>query len=653
MIGRASIGVAAAAMLFLTSADAQQPGTAAQAASGQETQQLDFQGWSTFNGDLGADKYSLANQITPANVGRLREAWEFHTGDVSFGANSNGKKIPETYFEATPIFANDTVYIGDSYYKIFALEPDTGRVKWKFDPNATLKPLTQPGMKSRGVAYWQSSTGASGPCSKMVYIGTMDAKLYGVDADTGRLCPGFANGGVLDVNQWNDTNAKWPLSLLQPPTVYKDTLIIGWAGKDWAEKEAPPGKVFGVDARTGKLKWTFHALPPGERQRSGTANVWASMSVDPKLGLVYLPVSSPSPNFYGGNRLQKLPLATAVVALDAQSGQVAWSTQLVHHDIWDFDLNSAPTLVDIDRGGEKIPALVQSTKMGYLFVLDRRTGKPVFPIAEQEVPQTDVPGERTSPTQPVPVLPQPLISRRWTGVSALADAASLGWCSRKAKELRYEGWFTPPSTRGSLVYPATPGGVEWGGGAVDPFRQIYVVNNSYSAQIYKLIPRKEYDRRKAQGNLPASWSAQAGAPYAVEVKNFVNWLGMPCWAPPYGSMTAIDLKTGRQLWKKPFGEVQRWGFYMPKKWGSTTIGSPLITRTGLIFIGASMDSRARAIDLNTGDVLWTGRLDAPAVANPATYTYKGKQYVVFTAGGNHLLVPERLSDQVIAFALPS
>lgn len=647
MIPRRAIAAGAAVTLALASAGAQR--------NPQQTSQADaqppgFQGWGTFNGDLAADKFSTAGQITPANVSRLAEAWEFHTGDVSVGGKG---KPPETYFEATPIFANNTVYIGTPFYRIYALQPDTGAVKWVFDPHAVLKPLTQPGMKSRGVAYWQSANPMPGqPCQRIVYVGTMDAKLFAVDADTGKRCGQFGNDGVVDMNQWNTVHDKFPLSLLQPPTVYKNSLFVGWAGKDWTYERAPIGYTFALDAQTGKLKWKYDPLPPNAASDSGTADVWASMSVDPATNTVYLPVSSPSANFYGGNRTEPLKTVTAVTALDADSGTVKWNTQLVHHDLWDFDTNSAPVLVDIRRGGQIIPALVQSSKMGFIFVLNRLTGQPIFPVREEKVPQTNVPGDRTSPTQPVPVLPEPLVPRHWPGVSALADAASFGWCSREFHRLRYDGWFTPPSTQGSMIYPATPGGVEWGGGAVDPVRGIYVVNNSYTDQIYKLIPHDEFNRRKAAGDVPKDWYEMKGSPYAVEVRNFTNWLGMPCWAPPYGSLTAIDLSTGKQLWKKPFGEVQRWGFYMPHSWGSITIGAPLITRTGLIFIGASMDSRARAIDIDNGKVLWTGRLDAPAVSIPATYFYKGKQYVVFTAGGNHLLVPGKLSDQVIAFALP-
>ena len=275
-----------------------------------------------FNGNLENQKYSEADQITPQNVGELQKVWEVHTGDVSDGSG----KIPLTDWSATPLFVNDTVYVSTPFYRVFAIAPDTGKVKWTYDTHALLEAVTQPHLKTRGVAYWQAAAPQPGmACQKMVYIGTMDAKLHAVDADTGKKCEGFADGGVLDINQWNKVNAKWPLSILQPPTVYKDTLFIGWAGKDWAEAQDPPGTVFAVDAQTGKLKWTFDALPPELAEKTGTSNVWASMSIDPEHGILYLPVSSPSPNFFGGNRKEELPLATSVTALDADTGKVLWS----------------------------------------------------------------------------------------------------------------------------------------------------------------------------------------------------------------------------------------------------------------------------------------------------------------------------------------
>jgi quinoprotein glucose dehydrogenase len=622
-------------------------GLALAAVSGPAGAQDQNQTWSTFNGDLEAQKYSTATQITPDNVGKLAMAWQLHTGDVSDG--SGGK--PTSDWSATPLFVNDTIYVSTPFYRVIAVQPDTGKVKWTFDTHSVLKAVTQPDLKTRGVAYWQAKDPAADqPCQKIVYIGTMDARIFAVDADTGKACAGFGKDGILNVNAWNTTNDKWPLSILQPPTVYKNELIIGWAGDDWAYQEAPPGTVFSVDARTGALKWEFHALPADVEKQTGTANVWASMSVDPANDLVFLPVSSPSPNFYGGNRKETLPLATSITALNADSGAVVWSRQLVHHDLWDYDTNSPPVLVDIDKDGQKIPALVQSSKQGYLYVLNRLTGDPIFPIDEKPVPQSDVAGEKSAPTQPETATPVATTPKQWPGVSTLADIASGGYCSRKAGQLRYDGMFTPPSLKGSLVYPATAGGVEWGGGAVDPANDTYVVNSSSVVQIYKLLTRDDYSI-KTKKNTPAGYYPMTGSPYGMYLANFVNWLGMPCWNPPYGTLSSYDLKTGKLLWEEPFGEVQRWGFYMPLSWGSVTIGSPVITKSGLIFIGASMDSRVRALNLKTGKVLWRSQVDAPAVSIPAIYTYKGKEYVLFAVGGNSILEP-KVSDQLVAYALP-
>ncbi|MEI2804659.1 MAG: pyrroloquinoline quinone-dependent dehydrogenase [Albidovulum sp.] len=604
-------------------------------------------GWTTFNGNLAAQKFSPETQITPANVDRLQQVWDLHTGDVSDGSG----KLPESVWSATPLFVNDTVYLGTPFYRIFALEPDTGKVKWTYDSKSTLKALSQPALKNRGVAYWQAAAPAEGqPCEKRIYLGTMEGTLHAVDADTGKLCADFGQGGVLDLNQWNTINPEFPLSILQPPTVYKDTLFIGWAGKDWAASVNPPGSVFAVDARTGKLKWQFYSLPPKSYDRTGTANVWASMSVDEQRGIVYLPISSPSPDFYGGNRKEPLPLATSVTALDAETGEVIWSRQLVHHDIWDYDTNSAPTLVDIEKDGQTIPALVQTSKQGMIYVLNRETGEPVFPLEERPVPASDVPGEVAAPTQPFADTPPPVVDA-WPGIFRLADWLSLGYCSRTYAGLRHEGLFTPPSLQGTIAYPPTSGGVEWGGGAVDPVNQIFYVNSSSIAQIFQLVPRDEYQKMTAKRGDQPGYSEQKGVPYGLHLTNFMTSLGIPCWKPPYGFISAYDLKTGERLYKVPFGVTQKWGFYMPQSWGSPTIGAPALTASGLLFIGGSMDARVRALDAATGKALWQAQVQAPAVAMPAVYTYQGREYVVFVAGGNSIL-KEQVGDQVVAYALP-
>ena len=606
----------------------------------------DGQVWDSFGGNPQAQKYSTATQITPANVAKLTPAWEMHTGDISAVA-------PKSVWGATPLFVNNTIYVSTPKYRLFALEPDTGKTKWVYDDHRKqFNPMGQY-VKSRGAAYWQAASPAKGqPCQKTVYFGSLDGHLSAVDADSGKACKGFGDGGVINVNKWATTNSKWPVELYQPPSVYKDTLILGWAGVDWEFTTENPGTVFGIDARTGKLKWTFHIIPDDMVSVTGTANVWAGMSVDPTSGLVYVPVSAPSPNYYGAKRKKEMPYVNSVTALNAETGAVVWSRQLVHHDIWDYDINSPPTLLDLKKDGKIIPALVQATKQGFLFVLNRMTGEPIYPIQERPYPKSDIPGEVTAPTQPYVPLPEPTVPDHWPGVYSLADKLSLGYCSKVAQSFRDEGRYTPLSMKGTTAFPGTIGGIEWAGGAVDPTTGTYVVNSSDVVQIYHLYTREEYAARLKTMPKALAGAAQAGSPYAFHYDLFLNPFKMPCWNPPYGTLSSYDLTTGKLLWKKPFGQVQKWGFYMPESWGSPTIGGPVITKSGLVFIGASMDSRVRAVDLKTGNVLWKAQVDAPAVSTPASYTYKGRQYVVFVAGGNPIYSPQ-LSDQVIAYALPN
>lgn len=609
--------------------------------------------WDSFHGQLNAQKYSPLKQITADNVGQLKKVWEFHTGDVADGKG----ETPATVWSATPVFANDTIYIGTPFYRLIALDPGTGKEKWSYDTKAPRKALTQPVLKNRGVAYWQAKNPVSGQaCQKIVYMGTVDGKLYALDADSGKPCENFADHGVLNVEQWNTLNAKFPLSLLQPPTVVGNHLIFGWAGKDWAYEEAPPGTVFSVNAETGKREWTFDAIPADIRKRTGTANVWTQMSADVAHGLIYLPVSSPSPNYWGGNRVDPIPLGTSTTALDINTGKVVWSRQWVHHDVWDYDINSAPTLMDITVDGKQIPALIQATKQGFLFVVNRLTGEDVWPIEERKVPQGDgsVQGEKLSPTQPFPTKPAPLLDQsKKPDVWKLADIVGAGQCSRLWDKLSYEGMYTPPTTKGegALTYPDSSGGVQWGGVAFDPQSQIAVVNTSHIVQYVKLYSRQDYDKANTGSGNESGFAPQEGAPYGMRLKVARNWLGMPCWQPPFGELVALDMHTGDVKWRRPVGASQQYGFFMPESWGSPTIGGPAVTAGGVIFIGASMDAKVRAYSLDSGKELWSDQAEAPAVANPSVYEYKGREYVAFVAGGNTIL-KDQVGDQVVVYALP-
>ncbi|HCM9377747.1 pyrroloquinoline quinone-dependent dehydrogenase [Enterobacter hormaechei] len=609
--------------------------------------------WDSFHGQLNAQKYSPLTQITADNVGKLTKVWEFHTGDVSDGKGDT----PATVWSATPIFANDTLYIGTPFDRLIALDPGTGKEKWHYDTKSSRKALTQPVLKNRGVSYWQAKNPMTGEaCQKMVYMGTVDGKLFALDADSGKPCSGFANNGVLDLNQWNTVNAKYPLSVLQPPTVVGNHLLVGWAGKDWAYAEAPPGTVFSVNAQTGKLEWTFEAIPAEIRKRTGTANVWTHMSADEANGLVYLPVSSPSPNYWGGNRVDAIPLGTSTTALDINTGKVVWSRQWVHHDVWDYDINSAPTLMDITVDGKQIPALVQATKQGFLFVVNRLTGEDVWPIEERPVPQGDgsVQGEVLSPTQPFPTKPAPLLDQsKKPEIWKLADIVGGGQCSRLWDNLTYEGMYTPPTTKGegTLTYPDSAGGVQWGGVAFDPQKQIAIVNTSHIVQYVKLYSREDYDNADKDSGNESGFAPQEGAPYGMRLLVASNWLGMPCWQPPFGEIVALDMHTGDVKWRRPVGASQQYGFFMPESWGSPTIGGPAVTAGGVIFIGASMDAKVRAYSVESGEELWSDQAEAPAVANPSVYEYKGRQYVAFVAGGNTIL-KDQVGDQVVVYALP-
>ncbi|MBL3705304.1 PQQ-binding-like beta-propeller repeat protein [Sulfitobacter sp. BDSS02] len=609
--------------------------------------------WDGFHGQLNAQKYSPLTQITTENVGELEKAWDIHTGDVSDGSGD----LTATVWSATPVFANDTLYIGTPFYRILALDPATGEQKWSFSTDSKLEPLTQPALKNRGVSYWENPEPVAGEtCQKIVYIGTMDAQLFAVDADTGEKCARFGEDGVLDMNQWNTVNDRFPLSLLQPPTITGNHVVLGWAGMDWQYAEAPPGAVFSVDPQTGELQWSFETLPEDIRRQTGTANVWTHMSVDEGLNMIYLPVASPSPNYWGGNRTEEIPYATSTTALDLDTGEVVWSRQWVHHDIWDYDINSAPTLMDITVDGEDIPALMQATKMGFLFVVNRETGEDVWPIEERPVPGGDgtVEGEYYAPTQPFPTKPAPLLDQsEKPEVWAIADIVGLGSCSRLFDNLWYEGMYTPPTTKGEgvLAYPDSAGGVQWGGVAFDPESQTAVLNTSHVVQYIKLFTREDYDQQAGGSGNESGFYPQEGAPYGMSLMNAMNWLGMPCWEPPFGELVAIDMHTGDVKWRKPIGESQKFGFYMPESMGSPTIGGPAVTKGGLIFIGATMDAKARAYDLASGEELWSDQLEAPVVANPAVYEYQGRQYVAFVSGGNSILKPA-FGDQVAVYALP-
>ena len=570
------------------------------------------------------------------------------------GAGRRGTP-PPTVWSATPLFVNDTLYVGTPFYRILALEPDTGAVKWTYDSHAVLEALTQPDLKNRGVAYWAAAEPAAGqPCQKRIYLGTMDAKLHAVDADTGQPCADFGQGGVLDFNAFNTTDARWPLSLLQPPTVFGDTLFVGWAGKDWAEAVDSPGSVYALDARTGAVKWTFETLPPELRGKTGTANVWASMSVDPERHLLYIPVSSPSPNFFQG----------AVPARPAPR-HLRHRARHRHRRAWSGAASSSTTTSGTSTPTPRRRSSTSRRTAGPSRRWSRprsrasstsSTARPAsrsIPIEERPVPQTDVPGEISSPTQPFVDRPARVIPDRWPGVSKLADFVSGGWCTARGREAPRRRLLHPAEPQGHPRLPRHRRRHRMGrrrGRPVERHLRRQLLERGADLQAHP--PRRLRRRRRPAAARPAASRRRPARPTASSSAPSSTRSACPAGTRPTASMAAYDLKTGDRLWNVPFGQVQKFGFYMPEAWGSLTIGGPVITASGLVFAGASMDSRVRALDLETGEGALEGPRRRPRRRAAGGLRLQGPP--VRRLRRRRQLDPlPRVSDQVIAFALPA
>ena len=610
--------------------------------------------WPSLGNDPGGSQYSPLAQINAGNVSGLKLAWVHHSGDVA-GKDS---AVGATALEAVPIHVNGTLYYCTALNRVFALDPATGREKWVFDPHVAAKGSSAPLVADkrrtgicRGVAYWQAATPRAGvACDKRIFKSDVLGHVFAIDADTGAACrdfgaaaghPGFVTHADFDALGSGDT----ALGATSPPAVIGDLLVATAAARD-SITDANDGFVRGFDVRSGELRWAFDPIPAEHARHTGAANVWSTLSVDPQRGLVFVPTTSPSSDFYGANRPYELPLTDATVALSARTGLPVWSHQATRHDLFDYDLPGHPLLVTITHQGRRIPVAIQQTKQGRMFVLDRDTGRPVFPVEERPAPKSDVPGEHSAPTQPFPVLPEAFSRQLLTeddmwGLTPLDRA----WCRREFRKLRYEGPFTPPSERGSLVFPF--GGGNWGGVAYHPGRNLLVAKGQNLALRVQLI------RKDGAGNPPRG-SDLVGTPYRVELGIFTSPLGIPCTPPPFGTVSAIDMDTGRLRWQVPLGRARYKGVTAPEsfEWGSPNIGGPMVTGGNLVFIAAALDARLRALDLATGRELWQAPLEAPGNSVPMTYLAGGRQFVVIAAGGNARLSPE-LSDAVMAFALPA
>jgi len=600
------------------------------------------QEWPSYGGDAGGSRYSGAKLITRANVHRLTPAWTFHTGEQP-RAGPHG-----TAFEDTPILADGKLLICTPSDRVIAVDPLTGRQEWAFDPKlpADLKPNSD--FVCRGVAVWRDAQAApDAACRARVALATLDARVIELDLATGRPCEGFGEHGVVRLATAPAPLYPGELVLDSPPAVLGDEVIVGSSIDDMSRAGTPGAEVRALDARTGATRWQFDPSPARDGTRlSGGGNVWAPIAVDSTSGLVFLPTGGPSVSYWGGERPGDDSFISSVVALDGASGKPVWRFQTTHHDIWDYDVAAQPTLATVRRDGSDVPVVVVPTKMGFVFVLDRATGRPIFPVTERPVPASDVPGENASPTQPIPAAPPPLIPQRLTA----DDAWGLTFidrllCRRKMAPLRSEGLYTPPSLRGSIMYPFSGGGVNWGGGAFDPGAGLYIVNSMNLAHVVRLIPRA--DAAAAHAAEPkAEIGRGLGTPFAAERTVLLSPLGVPCNKPPWGTLAAVDLSAGVIRWRQPLGSM---AFGLIR--GLPNLGGPIVTASGLVFIAAATDDKLRAFDAATGKELWQASLPAGGQATPMTYVTGGRQFVVIAAGGNHRL-GAKFGDAVVAFALP-
>lgn len=611
--------------------------------------------WPSYGHDAGGMRYSPLAEINRENVSRLKVAWIYHTGDVSDGSNDRRR----SGFEATPILVDGTLYLSTPFNRVIALNPETGKQLWAFDPKIDPTWGYGDGLINRGVAAWLDAARPAGQtCRRRIYESTLDARLVALDAATGLPCPDFGNAGQVSLRDVPGYRPGW-YHMTSPPAVIDDLVVVGSAINDNDRVDMPGGVVRAFDARSGALRWSWDPIPPNKDSskdwKSGAANAWSIMAVDPERHLVFVPTGSASPDYYGGLRPGDNKWANSVVALRAKTGEVAWGFQLVHHDLWDYDTASPPLLATLEHGGKKIPVVIQGNKTGFLYVLNRDTGAPVFPVEERPVPKSDVPGEVASPTQPFPAAPPPLAPQRLMADDVWgATPADLEACRNAILGLRNEGVFTPPALQGTLVIPGNIGGMNWSGYAFDPQRSLLLVNTTNFPFKVKLIPKDQYRDAMRRGE-DGEYSSQTGAPYSMFRTPFYSPSHLPCAAPPWGTLAAVDMKEGKIRWQIPLGSMNAFAPSHPVvPAGSVSFGGPIVTAGGLVFIAGTLDPFIRAFDVETGKEVWKSQLPASGHATPMTYKLSpdGRQYLVIAAGGHAKVAEERLGDAVVAFTLP-
>ncbi len=600
--------------------------------------------WPNYGNDGGGTRYSPATQIDRTNVTQLKVAWTYRTGALPRDPELDKKAA----FEATPILVDGKLFLSTPYDHVIALNPETGAKIWEFAPTLEL-PYGASEVTSRGVSAWREKSAKAGqPCALRIFIGALDARLIALDGETGKPCSDFGENGEIDLTVGIKLRDPGDYQVTSAPAIFKDLLITGSSIGDNRAVTLERGIVRAYDVRTGKLRWTWDPIPWALKTepRTGAGNPWSTISVDAERDMVFIPTGSASPDYFGGFRKGDNKWANSVAALRASTGEFVWGFQVVHHDIWDYDVASQPALFAWKDG---TPAIAITTKMGRVFVLNRLTGAPLLPVEERPVPKSDIAGEESWPTQPastISVVPERLSPEDAWG----KDAQEKQWCADKIKAARSGEIFTPPSLQGTLVFPSNVGGVNWGSAAYDPRSHLLFMDTNRLPIFVKLIPRTEFEdaRKNASDSdrLHGEFARQAGAPYGMFRTPLLASSGLPCNPPPWGTVAAVDLFSGKKVWDVPLGS------WIPgMNTGTITLGGPMVSAGGLVFTAAAMDNYFRAFDSETGKELWKFELPAGGQATPMTYTLKGKQFLVIAAGG-HGKLGTKQGDYVIAFTLP-
>jgi quinoprotein glucose dehydrogenase len=631
--------------------------------------------WPAYGRDPGGTRFSPLVRIRRDNVGDLEVAWTYRTGEApddpdheaAGGGGCADCHSSDARFEVTPLMVGGTLYLSTPVNRVVALDPATGEQQWVYDSQANLDLDYSEGFISRGVSYWTAGTGGSDPCLERIFLGTIDARLVALDASTGSPCADFGEAGQLRLDQDVGRVDPGDYMITSPPAVAGDVIVVGSAIGDNRRAAVERGIVRGFHARTGERLWAWDPIPrspehpawsdwtPEAAEVTGAANAWAPLSADPERDLVFVPTGSAAPDFYGGQRTGSNLFANSVVALRASTGEVVWHFQVVHHDLWDYDVPAQPSLITVPRDGQDVPAVAVGTKMGHLFVLHRETGEPLFPVEERPVPPSQIPGEEAWPTQPFPVVPPPLIDRPLTPDMAYGvTEEGRRFCQTLLGTLWYEGPFTPPSTQGTLLWPGIAGGMNWGSMAWDPTHNLVVTTLKHIPFFVRLHPREEFAEARRQGQEGVEFAGQQGTPFGMSRAPLIAPDGTPCSPPPWGTLIAVDTDTGVIVWEVPLGTVPEPelhpAFEGDPDLGTLPFGGPMITAGGLVFVAATMDDHFRAFDVETGRKLWDVSLPAGGQATPMTYETGGRQYVVIAAGGREGIGTP--GDYVIAYALP-